>query len=163
MRLIFALLFLLLGSAGFGQMAYLNSNAILVELPAIKQADTKLQLLQDSLVTQLSAKRNKLQTEFNKHQTDYQNGLLSAKKIQEITEDLNAKQEALNKEESQFQFILLQRRERLYQPTFSKMDRIVKEVAAEKGYKIVFDQAQNAGYLYMDSAIDISELVKAKM
>ena len=147
----------------YSQIGFFNSTEIIIDLPEIKAADQKLSMLNDSLAQALNVQREVLQTEFNKHQEDYNNGLLSAKQIQEITANLQAKQEELNQQESQFQFRLIQRREQLYQPTFDRIDQIVKEIALEGNYKAIFDSSQQGGYLYLSPSIDISQKIKSKL
>ena len=163
MRFILLVVSFLITGVSYAQMGYFSSTEVIKDLPEIKAADIQLIALQDSLSNALNANRIKLQQEFNKHQEDYNNGLLSTKEIQEISTKLNSQQEALNKQESQFQFILIQRREVLYQPTFDKIDQILKNVAQEGEYRVIFDKSQQGGYLYLDPSLDITELIKAKL
>lgn len=149
--------------AGYAQIGFFNSTEIIVGLPEIQLADQQLKSLNDSLAQALDQDRETLLKEFEKHQTDYNNGLLSAKQIQEITQSLQTRQEELNKQEDQFQFRLLQRREELYQPTFDRIDQIVKEIAQEGNYTMIFDSSQQGGYLYLSPSMDITEKIKAKL
>ena len=142
------------------QIGYFNSNQLVASLPETKEADLKLKALQDSLGLVFEKERNKLEQNFNKHQTDYNNGLLSGQEIQRITEDLGKQEEALKQKQSQFQFTIIQRREKLYAPTFNKIDQIVQEIGRSGNYSMIFDTSKQAGFLYVDSASDITDQIR---
>ena len=144
----------------FAQIGYFNSVELLATLPETKLADQNLRNLQDSLGRVFEIETKELEAEYRKHEADYNNGLLSAKQIQQISQELDAKKEELSQRQSQLQFTLIQRREKLYKPTFNKVDLAVQEVGQQGGYKVIFDTSKDGGFLYLDDAMDITNEIK---
>ena len=142
------------------QIGYFNSTQLIATLQETKVADQKLEALRDSLSTAFENERKKLEATFTKHQTDYNNGLLSAIEIQKITEDLSKQEEELKRKQSQFQFTILQRREKLYQPTFTRVDEVVQAIGRSRKYTLIFDTSKQLGFLYLNEGNDITDQIR---
>lgn len=142
------------------KVAYINTQDLIYALPEVKVANDSLQAAKakiegkiKSMVDELRLKAVNLEKRKNEIapvQYDKEVQLLQAeeKKIAEF--------EQLGQQE------LTLKSEGLFDPIQSRVNLIIKEVAAEEGYAYVIDGSQGT-ILYADPATNIIEKVKAKL
>ena len=124
------------------KFGYVNTNKILSELPAVKQADANIEALR----TQLEAK--------------YQKDVLSPKQQEEEAAKIRVKEEAIRKFEQESQGKLLAKRNELIEPILEKINAAITAVGKEGGYQFIFDEQV---LLYKAASDDVTDLVKAKL
>ncbi|MFN4080751.1 MAG: OmpH family outer membrane protein [Saprospiraceae bacterium] len=163
-KLLFCL-YLCVAAASVAQaqkFAYLNSSALLSELPEVKAADSELRAFQ----AQLSKKGQEMVKEYQEKVADLQRkqeqGLIARKDLEAQEAILLEKQKKIQDYEQQVYADLSKRREKLFQPIFDRVNEAVKAVAAELGFDYVFD-ANTSVLVYADESLDISKQVMARL
>ncbi|HMP30566.1 MAG TPA: OmpH family outer membrane protein [Saprospiraceae bacterium] len=142
------------------KVAYVNSQAIIAELPEVKEANATIETLKAQLMKKGQDMVKALQTKGQKLEQG-RDGMAPIK-FQEEVEKLKKEEEEIVQFEEQSQFRIYQKTEELLGPVQKKINEAIKAVAIEKGYSYIFD-AQGSNILYADESVNVSELVKAKM
>lgn len=139
---------------------YVNSAAILAELPEVKAAEADLEALQ----TQLRKKGQDMVAQF---QQDYQAleqkvqaGELSPQQQQTEAGKLEKRQQEIGSFEQKMVADLQKKRNDLLEPIYDNVNEAIKTVAKEQGYIMIFDQQV---LLYAEETQDITAAVKAKL
>ena len=142
------------------KVGYINSQAIISELPEVMEANSSIEALKAQLVKKgqemiqaLQQKGQKLEAEKN---------AMAPVKFQEEVEKLKKDEDEIATFEQQSQFKIMQKSELLLGPIQKKMNEVIKTIAKENGYSYIFD-AGAGSILYSDEKADLSALVKAKM
>lgn len=161
--LVFGLFSLLLANQAEAQkFGYINSKALLAEMPEVKQANSNLEALQKQLQKRGQQMLTTLQTNYQELQRKEQQGELSPKQLEEEAKILKQKEEELGKFEQDMQKQLLEKENQLLQPILEKVNQAIRSVASENGYTYIFD-ASLGFILYADESTDVTNLVKAKL
>jgi outer membrane protein len=159
-----AALFLLSGFVMAQKYAFVDTDYILNRIPSYKAAQDQL----DKLSTEWQTEVENLYTEIEKMYKDYQtekvllNEEMRVKKEEEIvTKEQTAKN--LQKEYFGRDGSLFKKREELVKPIQDEVYRIVKEIATEGNYAVIFDTASGANMIYTDPKYDKSDEVLEKL
>jgi outer membrane protein len=158
-------LVLLLAAAttGFSQkFGYCNSQALLIELPEIKAADSNLKDFQTQLTKKGQEMVKALQEKAAELQRKQDQGLISPKDYEAQAAKLKEEEEGIAKYEQEVYEKLSKKREELYKPLLEKVNAAMKTVATEAGFAMVFDAGSQV-LLYADETLDVTKLVKAKL
>lgn len=158
--LIVALLFTISFNAEAQKFGYVDSGAILAEMPEVKNADANLEALQKQLQKKGQGMVEKLQNDYLAIQQKVEQGLLSPQQQQEEAQKLEQRQQEIAKFEQDMVNQLETKRNELLQPIYDKVNAAIKAVANENGYQMIFEKGV---LLYSEPAQDISSLVKAKL
>lgn len=158
--LLFGFLVIALQTSQGQNFCYVNSQAILAEMPEVKQADTTLETLQKTLQQQLQASADKLQADYLAIQQKVEKGELAPTQQEEEAKKLQELQSQLSVDEQYMVTQIQNKRQELLEPIYAKVNNAISAVAKEKGYKMVFDQGV---LLYVSETLDVSQLVKAKL
>lgn len=142
------------------KFGYLNSAAILVEMPEVKQAEANLEALQSQLQKRLQGNLEQLQQDFNLVRQKMERGELSPRQQEEESNRLREREAALSKEEEEMVQQVQTKRNELLQPIYDRINKAIKDVATEGGFTMIFDEQV---LLYTDPSANVSELVKAKL
>lgn len=151
---------LTMGTVHAQKFGYLNSSAILAELPEVKAANAELQALQTQLQKKGQGMAEKLQTDYAAVQQKVERGELSPKQQEEESKKLQDQETALNDFQQEMRETMSKKQEALLTPIYDRVNKVISDVAKEEGLQFVFDQGV---LLYSDPALDISEKVKAKL
>ncbi|MBK6353556.1 MAG: OmpH family outer membrane protein [Saprospiraceae bacterium] len=160
----FTLAFLLIfTSPAFAQkFGYLNSQALLSELPEVKQADANLQALQAQLEKKGQQMVSELENKYKDLQRKEQSGEISPKALEEEAKKLKEQEADLGKYEQEMQKQLLAKRQETLQPILDKVNNIIKQVAVENQFTYIFDSSAGI-LLYAQESMDVTALVKTKL
>jgi outer membrane protein len=142
------------------KFGYLNSQAILADLPEVKQSEAELEALQKQLQKKGQTMLETLQADYQVMQKKVESGELSPKMQEEEGKKLQVREEELNKFQQEMMNTLQEKRNTLLKPIYDKLTAVLKVVAQENGYLYIFDQSI---LLYSDPAGDVGTLVKAKL
>lgn len=142
------------------KFGYINSQAILAEMPAVKQAESNLEALQKQLEKQLQDGLTKLQQDYVAIQQKVERGELSPKQQEEEAKKLQDRQTKLAQDEQNMVQQIQKKRADELNPILEKVNNAIAEVAKEGGYQFIFEQG---ALLYFEESQDVSELVKAKL
>lgn len=142
------------------KFGYINSTAILAEMPDVKQADAQLEALQKQLQKKGQGMVEKFQQDYVAVQQKVERGELSPKQQEEEAKKLETAQTDIQKFEQEMVDQLQKKRAELMNPILEKVNNAIQEVAKEGGYQYVFDEGV---LLYKEASMDITAMVKAKL
>ncbi len=163
---IFSLLLLLVGSSiavSAQKLGYTNSAAILLEMPEVKQADSKLEAFQKQLEAKGQQMAEAFEEAYTRYLQDLQAGLLTPVQQQQREQALARQQEELQQFEQEAYAKLAQKREELYGPILEKLQKAIDEVGKENGYAFIFDVSSLNFILFAEESDDVTELIKKKL
>lgn len=162
--LILALAFSVSTSMSAQKFGYLNSAAILQEMPEVKQAEADLEVLQKQLQSRGETMLQEFQAKYQELERKNQQGEISPKELEEESQALKADENKLAQFEQDMQRQVLERRDALLQPILDRVNTAIEAVAKEEGYTYIFDASPGTGILlYADESTDIVMKVKAKL
>jgi outer membrane protein len=159
-----AVLFLLSGFAMAQKYAFVDTDYILNRIPSYKAAQEQLDKLSQEWQTEVE----NLNSEIEKMYKDYQsekvllNEEMRIKREEEIVNKENAAKD-LQKEYFGRDGSLYKKRQELVKPIQDEIYSVVKEIATEGNYAVIFDTASGANMLYTDPKYDKSDEVLEKL
>ncbi|MFK7937077.1 MAG: OmpH family outer membrane protein [Saprospiraceae bacterium] len=159
---LFIALFCMVSMAQAQKFGYVNSAAILAEMPDVKQADANLEALQKQLQKKGQQMVQTLQTNYQAVQERVAKGELAPKQQEEEGAKLQAEQEKIAKFEQDMVTQISQKRETLLSPILERVNTAIADVAKENGMQFIFDSSSGV-LLYADEAQDVGAMVKAKL
>lgn len=142
------------------KFGYVNSAAILAEMPEVKQADANLEALQKQLQKKGQGMVEKLQTDFQALQQRIERGELSRVQQEEEAKKLKDEEGKIAKFEQDMVQQIQKKRNELLEPIYKKVNDAIASVAKEGSYQFIFDQTI---LLYATEAQDVSAQVKTKL
>jgi outer membrane protein len=163
--LLILMLTLFISAGSYAQkFAYIDTEYILNNIPAYKQAQDQLDKLSEGWQREVE----NMYAELDKMYRDYQ-----AEKVL-LTEEMKKKreEEIMNKEKAAKELqkkyfgqdgALFKKRDELIKPIQDEIYRAVKELATEGGYAIIFDSSAGASILYTDPKLDKSDAVLQRL
>ncbi|HQU57542.1 MAG: OmpH family outer membrane protein [Phaeodactylibacter sp.] len=154
------LFFSMMGVAQAQKFGYVNSAAILAEMPEVKQADANLEALQKQLQKKGQGMVEKLQQDYAAVRQKVDNGELSPLQQQQESDRLEKAQADIAKFEQDMVKQVQDKREELLQPIYDKVNTAIADVAKENGFQFIFDQGV---LLYAEESQDVSTMVRAKL
>ena len=157
---LFIALFCALTLAQAQKFGYINSSAILAEMPEVKQAESQLEALQKQLQKKGQTMVEKFQQDYLAVQQKMERGELSPKQQEEEAKKLEAAQSDIQKFEQEMMNQLQTKRNDLMKPILDKVNQAIQDVAKAGGYQFIFDEGV---LLYKEASMDITAQVKAKL
>ena len=142
------------------KFGYVNSSAILAEMPEVKQMEANLEALQKKLKKKGQGMVEQLQQDYAAIQQKAASGDLSPKQQEEAGKKLEDQQAEIGKFEQDMVKQLQDKRNKELQPILEKVNQAITDVAKENGLQFIFDEGV---ILYADESMDVANLVKAKL
>jgi outer membrane protein len=147
-------------SAEAQKFGYIDSNALIESMPAVKQMRPEL----EALSKQLDKKREQMYTEYKaKGEAAAQKqaaGTLSPKEAETVQAELAKKEQEIMKYEQDMQTKLANKEQELLNPILEQVQNAIKAVAKENGYTMIFNAAV---LLYADETTDVTAMVRKKL
>ncbi len=143
------------------KVAYLNSAYLLSQMEEVKMADKNLEAFQQQIQKRFQTKVEAFQAKVVDFQNKEKAGQLSKVQMEAEGKKLQDEQTALATEEQELSKQVSERREKELQPILDKVNKVIGEVAKEKGYSYVMDSSTPI-LLYADESNDLSKAVAAK-
>ena len=144
------------------KFGYVNSGAILAELPEMKQLQSSLEAYQTILKKDGEAKVAAFQQKQESAAQKKQRGEMTPKEEEVVTADLQKMQEDLYAYGQKMESDLAAKQQKDMEPILTKVNTAIQDVAKEGSYQYIFD-AQSGVILYADESSDVTKLVKAKL
>ena len=157
-----AMLFLFAGMATAQKFGYVNSAAILQNMPEMKQMRSNLEAHQNILKKDGEAKVTAYQQEEQAAVQKKQRGEMTPKEEEEVMKKLQTMQEELYAYSQKMEEDMAKKQQDEMQPIVDKVNEAIQAVAKEGGFQYIFD-AQSGVILYADESTDITKLVKDKL
>lgn len=142
------------------KFGYINSAALLAEMPEVKQAEANLEALQKQLQKKLQSGFELLQKDYLEIQQKVERGELSPKQQEEEAKKLEDRQKQLAQEEQNMVKQIQDKRTSELEPIYEKVNKAIAEVAKENGFQFIFDQGI---LLYSQPEQDVSAMVRTKL
>ncbi|MEJ5261080.1 MAG: OmpH family outer membrane protein [Ignavibacterium sp.] len=162
--ILFALL--IIPTISFAQLkiGYIDSNAIMDQLPDVQDARQRL----DALIQEWQAELNRLESEWKAKYDDYEKRkLIMSEQTRAETESELVKLENQIAEYREKKFgtngELFQKQDELMKPVQNKVFNAIKEIAQEEDLDFVFDRSGDIMILYAKDKYDITAKVLAKL
>lgn len=160
--LIFGIICFSLQSSNAQKIAYLNSAYLLSQMEEVKMADKNLEAFQQQIQKRFQSKVEAFQAKVVDFQNKEKAGQLSKVQMEAEGKKLQDEQTTLAQEEQDLAKQVQERREKELQPILEKVNKVIGEVAKEKGYSYVMDSSTPI-LLYADETNDLSKAVAAKL
>ena len=142
------------------KFGFVNSAALLAEMPQVKQADANLEALQKQLQKKGQGMLEQLQKDYLEIQEKVERGELSRIEQETEAKKLEERQKEIAKFEQDMVNQIQTKRNELLKPIMDNVNKAIADVAKENGYQFIFDQQV---LLYFDEAQDVSAQVKSKL
>lgn len=147
-------------TASAQKFGYVNSQAILAEMPEMKAAESGLEAMQKQLQKKGQSMVETFQADVQKLQAEAEAGNLTPKAQQEESAKLEKRQQEIGQFEQSMVADLQKKRNDLLEPIYEKVNEAIKTVAKEQGFQFIFDQQV---LLYGEETSDVSAAVRAKL
>ncbi len=144
------------------KFGYVNSQALLAEIPEVKEADANLQAFQAQLEKKGQMMVQELEGKYRDLQRREQSGEISPKALDEEAKKLKLEEGKLGEYEQDMQKQLLAKRQEVLQPILDRINEMIKVVAKENQYTYIFDSSSGV-LLFAEEAMDVTKLVKTKL
>jgi len=144
------------------KFGYLNSRALLMEMPEMTTASAELEVLAKQLQAQGETMVTDLQTKYAALEADIQAGKLSKIQQQEEGAKFQAKQEQLGLFEKEMTLKLQKKESELLEPVLAKINDAITAVAKENEFQFIFDQSTQV-ILFANESTDVTSMVKTKL
>ena len=142
------------------KFGYVNSTAILADMPEVKAADSNLEGLQTQLQKKGQDMVKTFQADLGQLQQQAAAGTLSPKAQEEEAAKMETRRNEIQAFEAKMVNDLQEKRAELYEPILQKVNDAIKAVAEENEFTFIFDQQV---LLYGQESQDVSALVRAKL
>lgn len=145
------------------KFGYMNSALILSELPAVKQANSKLEGFNKQLQKKGQEMVVTLQNKYKSLSEKEQTGQIAPIELEKQAALLKEEENKIMLFEQKMQQDVMAKRETLLKPIYDKINAIVKAVAEENGYQYIFDVSAGGFLLYADESLDVTDIIKARL
>ncbi|MBI5661963.1 MULTISPECIES: OmpH family outer membrane protein [Ignavibacterium] len=166
MKKYFLVVLFILPSISFAQLkiGYIDSNALMDQLPDVQDARQRL----DALIQEWQTELSRLESEWKTKYDDYEKRkLIMSEQTRAETESELVKLENQIAEYREKKFgtngELFQKQDELMKPVQNKVFNAIKEVAMEEDLDFVFDRSGDIMILYAKDKYDITAKVLAKL
>ncbi|WP_407277184.1 OmpH family outer membrane protein [Tenacibaculum maritimum] len=149
------------GVANAQKTAHINTDKLLVEMPATKTMKADLEKLNKTYQDEIEGMFKKLEAKVKKYEAEGkgQTQEVNQKRAAEVQQDRmkieQARQAATQEMQKKYQEKTI--------PILQKAEQAIKDVAAAKGIIYVFDASPGKGLIVYDKGVDIYNDVKTKL
>lgn len=144
--------------------AFVDTDYILNRIPSYKAAQEQLDKLSEEWQKEVETKYAEIEKMYKDYQTErvLLNDEMRVKREEEI---VGKEKEAKDLQRTYFgpEGSLYKKRQELVKPIQDEIYRIVKEIATEGNYAVIFDTASGANMLFTDPKYDKSDEVLEKL
>jgi len=157
---------LMIGNLVFAQTAplkigYINSAELLSAMPERTKADSDIAKYAKSFQDQIDLMMKDYQSKGQAYQKDEKTMTEAMKEVRmKEIQDLQNRIESINQSAQEK---LQAKKQDMYQPIIDKVNKALKDVAKEKNFDFIFDQAAGGALLYGKESFDITQMIKQKL
>ena len=165
MRKIFFVLLLFASASAMAQkFALVDMEYILKNVPAYERANEQLNQVSKKWQAEVDALTAEAQTLYKNYQSEAV-FLSEEQKTQREEAIVNKEKEAAELKKKYFgpEGDLYKKRDSLVAPVQEEIYHAVKDISAQKGYSLILDRASDAGIIFANPKIDISNEVLTKL
>jgi|TARA_B110000914_G_scaffold190231_1_gene176066 outer membrane protein len=153
-------LFAVMTMAAQSKVAHIDSQALISEMPEVKEAQAQLEKLQKTYATEIDASMKEYQTKLQTYSADAQNqtevtNQARQKELQGMEQNIQQYQQTASQDVQKKQADLLK-------PLIDKAKAAIQKIAKEQGFDYVIDATQG-GSLILANGKDLIEEVKVEL
>jgi outer membrane protein len=159
----FVLLIVLFGffdQAKAQKFGYVNSSAILAEMPEVRVAESDLEALQTNLQKKRQGMFESLQKDYAIIQQKVENGELSRVQQEQESKKFQERQQEIANFEQEMVSRVQEKRQELLEPIYTKINDAIAAVAKENGLEFILEKST---LLYVSEKLNMESQVKAKL
>ncbi len=144
------------------KFGYVDTQALLLEMPDVKEANSNIETFTTQLQKSGQEMVQALQAKYAELQRKQQQGSISPKQLEVEAQTLKDEETQIMKFEQESQQKIMAKRDKLLSPLRDKIQQAITDVANENGFNYIFDLS--TGFvLYAEKSTDCGALVKAKL
>ena len=146
-------------SAGNVQAAYVNMQRVLESDSSYQNAIQDLEQYREDLRQRIQSQRKELQK--MRQNLKKEGSLLSQQQRRKKQQQMARKMQALQQRAQQSQQQLQIKKQELLAPVLKKIDPVVREVAKENGYNVIYSygRSDNPNVLWVDDELNITQQI----
>lgn len=144
------------------KFGYINTQALISDIPEVKEANANLETYKSQLQKKGQAMIQSLQTKYQDLERKQAQGEIAPKQLEAEATKLKDEEAKIGEFEQTSQQQIIAKSEQLLKPLRDKIQKAIDDVAVEKGFTYIFDASLGI-ILYADDSTDVSSLVKAKL
>jgi outer membrane protein len=162
--LLLPLAFFAMGTVSAQKYAYVDTKAILDEMPEYKEAQKKIDDMSEKWQKEIEEKMQIIDKKYKDYQRE-QIILPEETKRQREDEIMQLEREMKEFQRSKFGVNgeLFKERSRLIEPIQDKVYKAVKDIAVEGGFSFIFDKSSQSNILYADPKLNKNDQVLKKL
>lgn len=148
------------GAARAQKIAYVDTEAILGEIPAYQTAQSQLDALSDKYKATIETELGKIENLYQNYQANRQT--MTATQRQNAENEIIAKERVVQEKQKIYfgeDGIMAKRAEELLAPIRDDVNRAIEEIARAGGYDLVIDLAAVQGVVYKNESLDLTRRV----
>lgn len=149
--------------AGPLHIVYINTDSLLSNYDYFKERQQQLSAKEEQATSNLQARTQALEREFNAANQRAQTGTLAPKEIQQMEQDLMAKRQRLLEEQQRVSQELLQQGQELQEELQNKVKDLLAQLRKEKGYDYILSYGPGTGVLMVNDSLDITSEVLERL
>ena len=142
------------------KFVFINSQRVMAEAPSIQQARNAMQQEMQRLEQQITPLRTEYETMLEQYQQ--QQAMMTPENRRERQQALGAKQQEIQQKAAELEQQAQGRQQELLEPALERVNTVIEELRAERGYSFVFDVAAG-GVIAADPALDITDEVLRRL
>ena len=161
-NLITTILFLVVGATMSAQskIAHINSQALISEMPEVKEAQAQLEKLQTTYHTEIEASMKEYQTNLQTYSADAQNQTEVTNQARQ--KELAGMEQNLQQYQQQAAQDIQKKQADLLKPLIDKARAAIQKVAKAQGFDYVIDATEGGSLIYPGGK-DLMEDVKVEL
>jgi len=162
-QLLFAVAFLIpFGSIAQSKIGYVNSEKVLSDIPAIKEANNEIQKFREEFLKEQQGMYSLYEAKVKEFEGNAVNWGETVAKSR--AEDIKALELKIQEYEKSGQDRLTKKQQLLLTPLLQKANEAIKKVAEEKGYDLIVDVTNGSVvYIKEDEKNNLSDIVKQEV
>jgi outer membrane protein len=144
------------------KIGYLNAQAILADMPEVKQAESQLEAFAKQLQAKDSIMVIAFQAKAQAVAQKQEKGEIAPIQLEAEKKKLEKEQADIQQYEADMQQQMAKKRQELLQPIYDRVNKAITETAKENGFTYVIDPSAGS-LLYADETNDLQSLVRKKL
>jgi outer membrane protein len=144
------------------KFGYINSQALIGQIPEVKEANANIETLKKQLEKQGQEMVAALQTKYQDLERKQAQGEIAPKQLELEAQNLKQDELSIAKFQQESQQKIFEKSEALLKPIRDKIQNAIDQVAKDNNYQYIFDEAVGI-ILYADKTSDITAQVKTKL
>ncbi len=145
-------------SANAQKVAYIDADDIITQMPAYNRAKSEKEAYSKQLEKTLKAKEKEMQAFYQSAMDKVERGELTPQQQEEVKQELQEKQEKIQKEAGNADKMLMEKELELTKPLYEVLEAALKKVAKENEYSCILDKK-----FILYGAIDATAQVKTAL